>query len=397
MNLARGVTATAWYIAASIVFFIVMALFLWCVVLIVEVGDTGGWWRLVVFAAGGAVTVTAIIAQLVRYWREGRLDDDERPGLVRQLTAWPLVVLLSGAVLLGVASSGVVLSTALVAMAACMLRWPYGTRVRVVALVTAILVALWIVQPMPIGTDSVGQTVFLGMAFTVSLPAMAALSLWSWDVVTELDRARSTQSRLAATQERLRLAAELHDLQGHHLQVIALQLELAERMLTRDPDAAADQIRLARASVDEARDGTRELAGRFRGVPLPDELANAADLLRAAGLRVRLDVAREAATAPADLLGPVVRECTTNVLKHGGGRWADLELRNLDGVWRLRIANDPGHESRVGMGAGLEGIAHRVGVAGGDVRHDRTGDRFDIVVTVPVRPAPVATASREES
>ncbi|MFP3822103.1 histidine kinase, partial [Bacillus sp. SIMBA_008] len=44
-----------------------------------------------------------------------------------------------------------------------------------------------------------------------------------------------------------------HDLQGHHLQVIALQLELAERLLPRDPDAGMEQLRAARVSVDEAR------------------------------------------------------------------------------------------------------------------------------------------------
>ncbi len=149
---------------------------------------------------------------------------------------------------------------------------------------------------------------------------MTATSLWWWDIVRELDRARRAEGRLAAAQERLRLAGDLHDLQGHHLQVIALQLELAEKMMPRDPDAAIDQVRAARASVDDARRGTRDLAARFRGVPLPDELANAADVLRAAGLTVDLLLVDTAAVhAPADVLGPVVRESTTNVLKHGGG------------------------------------------------------------------------------
>lgn len=154
-------------------------------------------------------------------------------------------------------------------------------------------------------------------------------------------------------------------------------------MIARDPDAAADQIRLARNSVDEAREGTRALAGRFRGVPLPDELANAADLLRAAGLEVELDISDDAADAPADVLGPVVRECTTNVLKHGGGRWARLGLRRGGDTWVLSVANDPGPGSAVGAGAGLAGIAHRIGAVGGGVTHTRDDERFEVVVTVP--------------
>jgi two-component system, NarL family, sensor histidine kinase DesK len=154
-------------------------------------------------------------------------------------------------------------------------------------------------------------------------------------------------------------------------------------MLLRDPDAALEQVRMARASVDEARRGTRALAGRFRGVPLPDELANAADLLRAAGLRVALDVSADAASAPAEVLGPVVRECTTNVLKHGGGAWARLGLARTSGGWLLSVANDAGDASTIGRGAGLAGIAARVGEVGGELSYRAEGDDFAVTVTVP--------------
>nr|WP_244630677.1 MULTISPECIES: histidine kinase [unclassified Microbacterium] len=214
------------------------------------------------------------------------------------------------------------------------------------------------------------------------LPPLTATSLWWWDIVRELDRARRAEGRLAAAQERLRLASDLHDLQGHHLQVIALQLELAEKMLARDPAAAVEQVRLARTSVDEARRGTRELATRFRGVPLPDELANAADLLRAAGLRVELSVAPDAADAPADVLGPVIRECTTNVLKHGGGVSASLALMHRDGGWVFTIDNDV-REVRGTDGSGLDGIADRVGRVRGTVDAGHSGDRFRVTVRVP--------------
>ncbi len=216
------------------------------------------------------------------------------------------------------------------------------------------------------------------------LAPLTATSLWWWDIVRELDRARRAEGRLAAAQERLRLAGDLHDLQGHHLQVIALQLELAEKMMGRDPDAAVEQVRAARASVDEARRGTRDLAARFRGVPLPDELANAADLLRAAGLTVDLLVDTEADRAPADVLGPVVRESTTNVLKHGGGVSASLSLARHEGAWVLVVENDSrGAASPVGDGAGLSGIAERVGSVGGTVDATRLGDRFRVTVRVP--------------
>ncbi|WP_323986476.1 sensor histidine kinase [Microbacterium plantarum] len=393
-TLAREVVATSWYIAVSIVFFMISALgiwSLWALLVRTRLEDPA---VIVGYAVGSIAVLVSTVVLLVRYRADGDVGEADRPPRLRRFLSWPVLLGTGGSVLLGAATVSVLFGASVLATILCLVRWGPGIRWRGVILVEAALVALWFAERARL--EGAGSLTFALLVFGVALPASIALSLWSWDVVLELDRARATESRLAATQERLRLAGELHDLQGHHLQVIALQLELAERMLARDPDAAGEQIRLARASVDAARTGTRELAGRFRGVPLPDELANAADLLRAAGLAVRSDVAADAVLAPADLLGPVVRECTTNVLKHGGGRWAEVRLDRDGGFWRVVFANDPGPTSSLGAGSGLAGISHRVGVAGGDLRTRREHDRFEVVVSVPAE-APAAAARREQA
>lgn len=393
-TLAREVVATSWYIAVSIVFFMISALgiwSLWALLVRTRLEDPA---VIVGYAVGSIAVLVSTVVLLVRYRADGDVGEADRPPRLRRFLSWPVLLGTGGSVLLGAATVSVLFGASVLATILCQVRWGPGIRWRGVILVEAALVALWFAERARL--EGAGSLTFALLVFGVALPASIALSLWSWDVVLELDRARATESRLAATQERLRLAGELHDLQGHHLQVIALQLELAERMLARDPDAAGEQIRLARASVDAARTGTRELAGRFRGVPLPDELANAADLLRAAGLAVRSDVAADAVLAPADLLGPVVRECTTNVLKHGGGRWAEVRLDRDGGFWRVVFANDPGPTSSLGAGSGLAGISHRVGVAGGDLRTRREHDRFEVVVSVPAE-APAAAARREQA
>jgi two-component system sensor histidine kinase DesK len=385
VSLARDVTVTGWYIATSMVFFLIATLFVWGVVVLL----TRDGWRhpavVIGLAVASTVIVVATIVLLARYRRDGDLDERDRPAWPRRFLSLPVAAALIASVLLGVIAGSVLLGASLAGATLCLVRWGPGIRWRGVVLLEVGLVVLWVAE---ISRTASQDDTFVLVFFAVLLPLTQALSLWSWDVVLELDHARRTEARLAAVQERLRLASELHDLQGHHLQVIALQLELAERMLRRDPDAAADQIRLARASVDAARDGTRALAGRFRGVPLPDELANAADLLRAAGLEVTLDIARDAASAPADLLGPVVRESTTNILKHGGGHWVRLGLRRDGHRWRLTAANDAGEGSTIGAGAGLSGIAHRLGVVGGDASWSRDDDRFELTVTVPAAPDP---------
>ncbi|WP_438353677.1 sensor histidine kinase [Microbacterium sp. CJ88] len=379
--LARGVTATWWYTAGSVMMFALMTVALWLVALIAGAADPGTG-ALIVYGAGAVVWFVGVVGLLLSYRRRALAVVVEPRRHLSAPTVGALVAIGSGAVVLGVVSGSVLLGAAAASVGLCLLTWMPGVRLRVTIVVTLVLVVLWIVEAGR--PDMATASVFVHLAFAAVLPSAAVASLWWWDVVVELDRARAVESRLAAVQERLRLAGDLHDLQGHHLQVIALQLELAERMLPRDPAAAAEQVRLARTSVDEARRGTRELAGRFRGVPLPDELANAADLLRAAGLRVDLELSEGADAAPADVLGPVVRECTTNVLKHGGGRWARLGLVRGDGRWWLSVANDVGPGVGGGDGgAGLDGIADRVAAVGGELHHAARDDAFEVVVTVP--------------
>ncbi len=368
---------TWWYTASSILFLHVFAALIWS--LAVFVGGTPA--ALVLNLAGVAGSTASAVLLLVRYRREPLDDADD----TARRPMWPLVALgIAAAAAMGVSAGSVLLGVGFAAQTLCLVRWPGGVRLRLAVLsIVVIVVCVWFVEAIRVNPQGY-IAVFTLPFFVALLPVLTATSLWWWDIVRELDRARRAEGRLAAAQERLRLAGDLHDLQGHHLQVIALQLELAEKMMTRDPEAAVEQVRAARVSVDDARRGTRDLAARFRGVPLPDELANAADLLRAAGLTVELLVDTAADRAPADVLGPIVRESTTNVLKHGGGISASLSLSRHEGAWVLVVDNDSrGAASPVGDGAGLSGIAERVGAVGGTMDATRLDDRFRLTVRVP--------------
>jgi two-component system sensor histidine kinase DesK len=374
---ARDVRVTWWYTALSIVFLHIFAVFIWSFVVMLE----GTSLEIVLNLVGAVGSVASAVLLLVHYRREPLDDGDD----TARRPVWPLVLLgLVSAALMGVSTGSLLVGVGFAAQALCLVRWRHGIRLRLVVLLLVVIAAVWWVDAARLHPDGYAVSGFALPLFVAMLAPLSATSLWWWDIVRELDRARRAEGRLAAAQERLRLAGDLHDLQGHHLQVIALQLELAEKMMARDPEAAVEQVRAARTSVDEARRGTRDLAARFRGVPLPDELANAADLLRAAGLSVDLLVDSEAGGAPADVLGPVVRESTTNVLKHGGGGSASLSLARHEGAWVLTVENDArGAASPVGDGAGLSGIADRVGAVGGTMDATRLGDRFRLTVHVP--------------
>jgi two-component system sensor histidine kinase DesK len=375
--LTRSINVTWWYVASSVVFFELMVA-VFSVAAVVEAGAGN--------VARAAVGVTALL-----WWLATLLPlfEYRRRTAAPALVIWrhhlaPFVAAAVFGLLAGLITGQWVAGVLPLIQVLMLLNWPPGVRLRMVLAATALLVALAVIDFRLASGESMSASGFQLGVFAVMLPAVTVSSLWWWDVLVALDRARASEAKLAATQERLRLATDVHDLQGHHLQVIALQLELAERLMPRDPDAGMEQLRAARASVDDARQGTRDLATRFRSVPLSDELANAVDLLRAAGTKVEATVAPDASLAPASALGPVIRETTTNVLRHGGGKWARLSLTRTDGSWRYEISNDAAVDAPENDdGAGLDGIARRAAEADGNLDVHREDRTFTVVVTVP--------------
>lgn len=379
-QLAWGVTATWWYTATGVVFIEIMVVFLWMTSVLLARAGTG---VLLVVGIGGVLWCASTLLLISDY----RTRFDAEPGVPWRRLALPLAVSVAYGAAGGALTGSWMLGAVPLAQLLMLLNWPNGTRLRVLLAVTAALAGLWVIDGgfafNPGSTDlDRSNWLFLGV-LAMLMPSITVTSLWLWDVLSTLDRARASEARLAATQERLRLATDVHDLQGHHLQVIALQLELAERLLPDDPEAGMEQLRAARVSVDEARQGTRDLATRFRSVPLRDELANARDLLRAAGLEADVVVDGDVDRAPASDLGPVIRETTTNVLRHGGGVRARLSLTAEPGAWRYEISNDA-HPSVIDgtAGSGIDGIRRRIAEAGGTLEV-RRGDDFVVTVTVP--------------
>ncbi|GGD68045.1 sensor histidine kinase [Microbacterium murale] len=377
LRLDRGITATWYYTIAALLVFeigIVLAttLAVWASVARPPAAS-------VAVTVGGLLWVGSTVALMVDY----RHRTDAAPLVLWRRQLLPLLITVAYAITAGTVTGMWIVGALPLLQSLMLLNWQSGVRLRVMLAATVVLIGLAVIDIRTAPADT--MTTFGPLvSFSVILPAMTVASLWWWDVLVRLDRARASESRLAATQERLRVATDVHDLQGHHLQVIALQLELAERLMTKDPDAALEQLRAARGSVAEAQQGTRDLAMRFRSAPLSDEIANAVDLLRAAGTSAEASIDAEADHAPASVLGPVIRETTTNVLRHGGGKWAQLSLKRDGGSWRYEIVNDSAGNSASGDGAGLEGVGRRAAEAGGTLEVRRGKQEFAVVVTVPV-------------
>ncbi|MDT0377554.1 histidine kinase [Streptomyces sp. DSM 42041] len=222
---------------------------------------------------------------------------------------------------------------------------------------------------------------------------------WYVAVLRELAAAREVQTRLAVAEERLRFARDLHDVLGRNLAVIALKSELAAELARRGVEDKAtrqlDEVQhLARDSQREVRDVVRA----YRRADLSAELAGARRVLSAAGVKCRVatddvpDV--ESLTEPVQsALGWVVREGTTNVLRHAhGSAVCTVSLRITGHEAVLVLENDTGSRTDAvgdgGDGTGLTGLRERLAALGGTLAVQRpTRSTFRVTARVPVTTA----------
>ncbi|MBB3082583.1 sensor histidine kinase [Geodermatophilus sabuli] len=207
-------------------------------------------------------------------------------------------------------------------------------------------------------------------------------------VNAELIEAREELARSAVAEERLRFARDLHDLLGHSLSLIALKSELAGRLADRDPARARAEMADVESTARRALAEVREAVSGYRQVGLSLALAEARPALSAAGIALTAPSPVPPLPGPVDtVLGWVVREATTNVLRHSGARAVIVELGITGGDVALTVTDDGrGPDEAVGRsGAGLAGLEERLAELGGRLETGTTpGGGFRLGARVPV-------------
>lgn len=201
-----------------------------------------------------ALAVALVIVQHTRYMRQamsGLGRGEHRPWehaatFAVALAAWA-VMAGSGAFLPAWALLPALVVAHVGAVLPARSRWP----------VVAVMSALTIATGGVFGGTHARPAMVLAVAMIVALVFADLIQLWIWQLVLRQEQGRKTAEALAVAEERLRFAADLHDIQGHHLQAIALKGELAQRLIGRDDD-------LARQHAGEVA----ELAGRRCGRPV---------------------------------------------------------------------------------------------------------------------------------
>ncbi|WP_263104457.1 sensor histidine kinase [Kitasatospora sp. DSM 101779] len=214
---------------------------------------------------------------------------------------------------------------------------------------------------------------------------------WIAAVVWELDAAREAQARLAVAEERLRFSRDLHDVLGRNLTTIALKSELAVQLARRGRTEAADQMVEVQRIAQESQREVREVVRGYRTADLAAEVAGARSVLRAAGVDCDIDLGPDSAALPLtaqSVLGWVVREATTNVLRHSEAGHCTVTLRLDGGHARLTVENDgvtgPAAD-RDHPGTGLLGLRERLAAHGGGLATPPADPgRFRLTASLPL-------------
>lgn len=198
----------------------------------------------------------------------------------------------------------------------------------------------------------------------------------------------------AATEEKLRMAHDLHDGVGHGLAVIAMQAGVALHVLEKDPQAVRRALEAIRDTSKESLDALRsELSVLAGESAAPSPRRGLADLpalisrVQAAGVDVRRS-GTVGGALPDDVDAAayaVVQEALTNVLRHAGATAVELDVDRVESTLSVSVV-DNGHGGEVhDEGMGLSGMRERVTALGGTVSAQRQPDRgFEVRAVIPV-------------
>lgn len=209
-------------------------------------------------------------------------------------------------------------------------------------------------------------------------------------LIIELHAAREEVARLAVSDERLRIARDLHDVLGHSLSVITLKAQVARRTMDSDPEGARAAIGdVEQVSRDSLRE-LREMVTGYREQSLVGELRGAAEVLAAAGIELEVKQTAEHIPRAADgALAYAVREGVSNVLRHSHARRCRITISEANDGVRFEMFDDgvgsrDGRAESNGSGHGLRGLRERMAKLGGTLDAGAVpGGGFRIAASLP--------------
>jgi len=211
----------------------------------------------------------------------------------------------------------------------------------------------------------------------------------------QLQDSAARQKELAVLEERQRIGREVHDSVAHVLTALVVQTQVARRLLTQEPERAAEAVsrceEMAREALRETRLAVRALylsgLEQVSDVSALERLAH--DYGAATGMEVTVEADDAARALPPDpnrvlQLYRVLQEALTNAHRHGKATAARAVLSATPDGLILEISNNGTPPARLEPGVGLKSMTERIHSLGGTIAFQPGPVGLTIQITVPV-------------
>jgi signal transduction histidine kinase len=271
-----------------------------------------------------------------------------------------------------------------------------------VVIVAGYLCTVWLI-PLASGHRVASLTFALALLGWLAVLVVAAELVRSRRERTAQARAaRQVDQQRQASEERLQMARELHDVVGHTMSLINVQAGVGLDLMDSRPEQARVALTAIKAASREALDELRTMLAALRqsgeDVPLApssglDRLPELVGLTRAAGLSVSTEVAGDRRPLPAatDLAAyRIIQESLTNVARHAGPARVVIRLSYKAHSLEIMVRDNgrvPGGRggSSPGTGSGIAGMQQRALALGGQLdAHPRPEGGFIVTACLPL-------------
>jgi signal transduction histidine kinase len=265
------------------------------------------------------------------------------------------------------------------------------------------LCSVWL-APLVFGNPGVSLAFALALGgWLVVLVIAAEVFRLRQERTVETRATQALDARRRASEERLQMARDLHDVIGHNISLINVQASVGLDLMDTQPDQARAALAAIKTVSKDALDELRSMLSALRQAdegspraPAPslDRLDELVELTRAAGIAVTVKTVGEPRPLPAAVglaAYPIVQEClaNTNVTRHAGPAKATVRLgygsNRLDievcDYGQAHIANGPS----LGTGSGIAGMRERADALGGRLAAGpRAGGGFAVTAHLPL-------------
>jgi signal transduction histidine kinase len=327
------------------------------------------WDRLAAGDSRQLLGMTALTAVLGVYVLCSLWIRDRHPGRERWLVLVQAALVLLASWFLRNGGPAILL---IVVAAQVVALWPRAQGLMIMLVCNLLMLAIW--------TQGISWTSALLSLFPmIGFQTFAALTV-HYAMTAELARAQlaHTHAQLLVTQqlledsarsgERLRLSRELHDVAGHKLTALKLNL----RLLQRDP-ALADrgEIKISATLADELLADIRAVVSELRkhdGIDLPAAITTLTRQIPGTRFRLEIDPdLRVADIDSAEILLRCAQEGITNALRHGRAHEIEVRCGRVGERIELAVRNDGAALKSINFGNGLRGMRERLAEAGGEL------------------------------